>query len=53
MLTEVESFALSDAKISALRTVSTACRKNGNEDSHSQLLKLAYLAWAAVQHEGG
>ena len=52
MLTEVESFALSDAKISALRTVNTACRKNGNEDGRSPLLKLAYLAVAAVQHEG-
>lgn len=53
MQIEVVSVALSDAKISALRTVSTACRKNGNEDSHSPLLKLAYLAWTAVQHEGG
>jgi hypothetical protein len=51
MLTELVSFSLSDAKTPALRTVSTACRKNGNEDSRSPLLKLAYLAWEAVQHE--
>lgn len=51
MLGEVVRFALNDAKTPALRTVSRTCRKNGNEDGHSPLLKLAHLARAAVQHE--
>ena len=52
MLNEAMSFALNDAKTPALKTVSRVCRKNGNEDGRSTLLKLAHLAWMAVQHEG-
>ena len=51
MLGEMVSFVLNGAKSPALKTVSRVCRKNGNEDGRSPLLKLASLAWAAVQHE--
>jgi hypothetical protein len=36
----------------ALKTANRAYRRNGNEDGRSPLLKLAHLAWTAVQHEG-
>ena len=52
MLNEVVSFVLNDAKTLVLRMVSKLCRKNGNGGGRSPLLKLAYLAWVAVQHEG-
>ena len=52
MQNEVVRFVLHDAKNLALKTVSRLCRKNGNEDDRSPLLKLAYLARVAVQHEG-
>lgn len=52
MPSEMVCFALNDAKNPALKTVSRPCRKNGNEDGRSPLLKLADLARAAVQHAG-
>jgi hypothetical protein len=52
MLGEMVSFVLHHAKTLALKTVSRFCRKNGNTDERSSLLKLAYLARAAVQHAG-
>lgn len=52
MLGEVVSFVQHGAKTLALKTVSRLCGKNGNADDRSPLLKLAYLAQAAVQHEG-
>jgi hypothetical protein len=50
MLSEAVSVDLNDAKTPALRMMSRVCRKNGNEDGSSQLLKFAHLAQVAVQH---
>jgi hypothetical protein len=52
MLGEVVSFVLHHVKTLASKTVSRLCHKNGNADDRPPLLKLAYLARAAVQHAG-
>jgi transcriptional/translational regulatory protein YebC/TACO1 len=52
MLSETLNFAQKEADNRALKTVRQAFRKNGSENDHSVPLEFAYLACAAVQHEG-
>ena len=52
MMSEAMNSAQNGANSHALKTVSRACRKKGNEDGSAPPLKFAHLAYAAVQHEG-
>lgn len=52
MMSEAMNFARNGVNSHALKTVSRACRKNGNEYHPALPLTLAHLAYVALQHEG-